>query len=298
VITTRNDTTHHVLRVARPVLDEQGEVVYLVGYGMDVTERANYEQHLKEAKEQAEHLAQLKSAFLANMSHEIRTPLTGIIGFADVLDEEVSDEHREIVALIRDSGERLMETLNSVLDLARLEAGALDIEPVLLNLNQEIEETVRLFRSMAEEKNLDIRVEIPDETIYAHLDRTGLHRVLNNLLSNAIKFTEQGHIALTLTPDGEWADIEIEDTGIGIGEHFLPHLFDEFKQESTGPARSHTGSGLGLAITRRLIDQMHSTIDVTSTKGEGTRFTVRVPRVVPEAPASEGGSVAASVSRQ
>ncbi|NBC18002.1 MAG: PAS domain S-box protein [Bacteroidetes bacterium] len=295
-LTTRTGETRHMLRVARPVLDEQGEVLYLVGYGMDVTERTEYEHHLKEAKEQAEDLARLKSAFLANMSHEIRTPLTGIIGFASVLDDEVSEEHREIVTLIRHSGERLMETLNSVLDLARLEAGALDIEPTLLNLIEEVTETARLFQSMSDEKDLPLRIETPRQPVHALLDRAALHRVLSNLLSNAIKFTESGHVALTLTVEDDDAVITVEDTGIGISDDFMPHLFDEFKQESTGLARSHTGSGLGLAITRRLVEQMGGAIEVESTKGEGTCFILRFSRAIPDAASPSNGQVATSTA--
>ena len=243
----------------------------------DVTERKRYEQHLKEAKEQAEDLARLKTAFLANMSHEIRTPLTGIIGFASVLDTELSDEHREIITLIRHSSERLMETLNSVLDLARLEAGALDLEPEPLELGHEAEDAARLFHARAEQKGVVLRTALPPEEIYAHLDRAALHRVLSNLLSNAIKFTNEGHVTLGLARDVEEACLRVEDTGVGISEDFLPYLFDEFRQESKGLARSHTGSGLGLSITRRLVERMEGTIEVESTKGVGTCFTIRFP---------------------
>jgi signal transduction histidine kinase len=209
----------------------------------------------------------------------------------------VSDEHREIVTLIRHSGERLMETLNSVLDLARLEAGALEIEPALLNLNDEVAEATPLFHSMGGQKDLSMRVEVPETPVHALLDRAALHRILNNLLSNAIKFTNHGYVSLTLTPEDDEVVITVEDTGVGISEEFMPHLFDEFRQESTGLARSHTGSGLGLAITRRLVEQMNGAIAVTSTKDEGTCFTVRFPRVLPEAAPALHASMASSAQQ-
>jgi PAS domain S-box-containing protein len=267
----------HVLSVATPVLDENDEVVYVVGYGMDITERKHFEQKLLEAKHAAEEMARLKSAFVANMSHEIRTPLTAILGFAAVLGEELAEEQREIVDIIKQSGEWLLETLNSVLDLARLEANALDIDPKLVDLTEEIQEATQLYRPMAERKGLAFHLDLPNHAVEAQLDRAFLHRVLSNLLSNAIKFTDTGEIRLRLTLIGSDVEIHVEDTGIGIGEDFLPHLFEEFKQESTGISRTHTGSGLGLAITRHLVERMHGQIRVESKRVRGSHFLVTLP---------------------
>ena len=133
---------------------------------------------------------------------------------------------------------------------------------------------------MAEEKGLTLEIDLPDDVVRAPLDRAFLHRVLSNLLSNAIKFTEEGEVRLVLVPLGNEVQIQVRDTGIGIAESFQPHLFEEFKQESTGLSRTHTGSGLGLAITRHLVERMNGQIDVHSAKGEGTTFTVTFP-VIP-----------------
>ncbi len=276
-LTTQAGEERHLLRVATPVLDDDGKVLYVVGYGIDITERKAFEHQLLEAKSAAEDMARLKSSFVANMSHEVRTPLTAILGFATVLSEELEGEQRELVEIIKQSGERLLETLNSVLDLARLESEALGLDPRALNLGDELLAAARLFGPMAEKKGLALELEVPDEAVRAQLDRALLHRVVSNLLSNAIKFTEEGEVRLVLVSLGNEVQIQVKDTGIGIDESFQPHLFEEFKQESTGLARTHTGSGLGLAITRRLVEQMHGRIEVHSVKGEGATFTVTFP---------------------
>ena len=252
----------------------------------DVTERKRAEAVLVRAKEQAEEVARLKSTFLANMSHEIRTPLTGILGFASILAEEVSDpQQAEFVDLIESSGRRLLDTLNSVLDLARLEAGHTEIALEDTLMREPVEETVRLLRALAAEKGLalDAVIDAPDAA--AELDAGALDRVLTNLVGNAIKFTEQGGIRLTVRADAHRAYIDVADTGVGIDPEFLPHLFEEFQQESSGAQRSHEGSGLGLAITRQLVHRMGGEIGVRSVKGQGTTFTVAFPRVeVPPPP--------------
>ncbi len=244
----------------------------------DVTERKRVEVALVQAKEQAEEMAQMKSAFLANMSHEIRTPLTGILGFADVLAEEVDDDHREFVQLIERSGKRLLETLNSVLDLARIEAGQMEIDLHVVDVGEFVEDAVRLLGPLAEEKELTLETVVEAEDARVRVDRGGLNRILNNLVGNAIKFTAQGGITVRVTESGEQLAITVEDTGVGIEAAFLPRLFEEFKQESTGIGRSHEGSGLGLTITRRLVEMMHGTISVESEKGAGSTFTITFPR--------------------
>ncbi len=291
-LTTQAGEERHHLSVATPVLDDHGKVLYVVGYGIDITERKAFEDQLLEAKSAAEDMARLKSSFVANMSHEVRTPLTAILGFATVLGEELEGEQRELVEIIKQSGERLLETLNSVLDLARLESEALGLDPRALNLGDELLAAARLFGPMAEEKGLALELEVPDEAVRAQLDRALLHRVVSNLLSNAIKFTEEGEVRIVLVSPGNEVQIQVKDTGIGIDESFQPHLFEEFKQESTGLARTHTGSGLGLAITRHLVERMHGQIEVHSAKGEGATFTVTFPATPP------GLSVDADVPEQ
>ena len=261
--------------VSAPV-QYQGRPVFQVVL-RDITERKQYERHLLEAKERAEEIARFKSTLLSNISHEIRTPLAGVIGFAEVLEEELDEPHRELAALIRDSGRRLLETLNTLLDLARIEAGAFVLSPEPFDAADEVRQSVRIFQRMIEDKGLRLALELPDGPLPVYLDRNGFHRIVVNLVSNAVKFTDEGMIRVGLATEGDWLRLEVQDTGVGIDPAFLPHLFEEFRQENNGLARTHQGSGLGLAITHRLVEMMGGRIEVESEKGKGTTFTVWLP---------------------
>ena len=230
------------------------------------------------AKEEAEEMVRLKSTFLTNMSHEIRTPLTGIIGYAQILAGEVAASQAEFVEVIEQSGMRLMDTLNSILDLSQLEAGGLELEVAEIDLASEIEEVTRLLLPLAREKNLRLRTTIRTPNVRARLDQISLNRLLNNLIRNAIKFTEKGEVVVCLETDEHRIYIHVQDTGVGISPAFIPYLFDEFRQESQGLTRSYEGNGLGLAITKRLIELMGGEITVESEKEQGSRFTVSFPK--------------------
>lgn len=249
-------------------------------YFNDITKRKEYEKQLIEAKEEAEQLAHLKSTLLANMSHEIRTPLTSVLGFSSILAEEATGAHKEFAQLIGQNGKRLMDTLNSVLDLAQLESGAMKSKPGIVNLEEEVEQMVLLLTPLADEKGLFLRTECTLQDATGAIDRAMLNRVLNNLVGNAIKFTPEGGVVVTISGTEDQLLVSVTDTGIGISDDFLPQLFEEFRQESTGLARSYEGNGLGLSITRRLVELMHGAIDVKSKKGVGTTFTVKIPRNV------------------
>ncbi|MFN3595988.1 MAG: PAS domain-containing protein [Rubricoccaceae bacterium] len=268
----------------RLVRDARGRVTTMQLVSRDITERRRYEAELVAAREDALEAARLKSALLANMSHEIRTPLTGIIGFADLLADAADDDTREFAERIAASGQRLMDTLNSVLDLAQLEAGALRFEPVPVDVSAEVRGVAALLQARAAARGLALTLDLPEAPLLALGDRAALGRVLANLVGNAIKFTEAGHVALAVRPVAGQQQVEVcvRDTGVGIGPEFLPRLFREFEQESHGHGRRFEGSGLGLAITRRLVDLMGGTIAVESTPGVGTAFTVRLPAAIPD----------------
>jgi len=247
------------------------------GYAVDVTERVRRRHELVAAKQEAEELNRLKTAFLANMSHEIRTPLTSIIGFAEILQEEVGDEHGRAPELIHTAGRRLMSTLDSVLQLSRLEADAIRLNPVSVALCEEVRDTFLLFEQQAAETDVDLRLDVPDVPVDIHTDPSALQRVLQNLIGNAIKFTPEGYIRVQVTRDDETVSISVEDTGIGISPDFADKIYEAFEQESTGPGRSYEGSGLGLTVVKRLVTLMGGDVHMESTPGEGTTFTVVLP---------------------
>ena len=244
----------------------------------DVEDRWAYEQGLIEARRQAEEMASMRSVFLNNISHEIRTPLTTIIGFADILHGTAEGEMREMAEMIQNGGQRLLTTLNSVLDLAQLEGGAMELEPIPLDLVTELRAVSETYEMDARRKGLKFVLDRPDDVVSAVTDRRTLHRVVGNLLSNAVKFTDEGEVRLALAATEDDVRITISDTGFGISEEFIPRIFDEFQQESGGLTRTHEGTGLGLTIVSRLVDLMEGRIEVSSTPQQGTAFTVTLPR--------------------
>ncbi len=262
----------------------------LSGHATVVLDRIERERELVQAKESAEKANELKSAFLANMSHEIRTPLTSIIGFAEAIGDATPDAVEEdgqsiprFASLIEKSGRRLLDTLNSVLDFSQLEAGSLQLQLQKVNLAAEIEETIGIYQPRATDADIDLSMTLPNDLPDIYADPEAFRRILRNLLSNAVKFTGSGgSITVSARPQDDTVQIQVEDTGIGIEEEFVPHLFDAFEQESTGSKRTHEGSGLGLAVAQRLVQLMQGDITVSTEKGIGTRFTIELPKNAPE----------------
>ncbi|MEL6772536.1 MAG: PAS domain-containing sensor histidine kinase, partial [Bacteroidota bacterium] len=266
-------------------VQEVDGVVLVQGIFRDATQRRQHETMLTEARDDAEAASRLKSSLLANMSHELRTPLTAIIGFAEVVSEALADrgdaDLTEYIHLISQGGERLLNTLNSVLEFARLEAGRDPLQPEPFDLHARLHSIVAFFSQQATEKGLAIRFEsstpAPCPVV---LDPSGLERAVINLVSNAIKFTQRGEVRLDLAAEKERVQITVHDTGIGISPAFMERLFEEFEQESAGMSRRHEGSGLGLAITKRLVEMMGGAIAVGSEPGVGTWFKLDLPRVL------------------
>lgn len=230
--------------------------------------------------------SQLKSQFLATMSHELRTPLNAIIGFSQLLlrlsKGPLTSSQRDMVERILNNGKNLLELLNDVLDLSKIEAGRLEIKPELCNLAQVVQTTVAELRSLAEDKQLELslQIDLPDPQVY--YDRSRFRRILVNLLSNAIKFTESGSVWVRLSALGaERIALEVEDTGIGISPSHLNYIFEPFRQIDQTTTRPHTGSGLGLAITHSLVQMMGGRITVQSQVGQGSVFRVELPRQIP-----------------
>jgi signal transduction histidine kinase len=233
---------------------------------------------LKEANERLRQANKLKDEFLANTSHELRTPLTAILGFTSVLQEELEGEHGEFLGLINANGQRLLHTVNSLLDLAKIRAGIVTLSSEKVDAAGQVQEMSRMLQPLAQEKDLYLTVEGPDLPVFARLDPHYFDRILYNLIGNAIKFTDEGGVTVEVEHDAATLTVHVRDTGVGIDDTFIPHLFEAFKQESSGLGRLHEGSGLGLAITAHLIDLMEGEIEVESRKGEGSVFTVTLPR--------------------
>ncbi len=243
----------------------------------DVTSRKSFEAEQIAARERAEEMTRLKSTLLANMSHEIRTPLTSIIGMASVLSRQVPPEYQDQTEHIERAGKRLARTLDSVLTLAQLEGAAFETKLDTINLNADARDAVRSLNQLAAAKGLDLEIITPEKPVLICTDQAHISGIFNNLIGNAIKFTTEGCILVHVIAEEDRAILRIEDSGIGIKEEFLPHIFDEFRQESTGISRSHGGVGLGLAITKRMVDVIGATISVFSTPGGGTTFTLTFP---------------------
>lgn len=240
-------------------------------------------RRLQQANQGLQQANKLKDEFLANTSHELRTPLTAILGFTSVLQEETDDHRSEFLELIEMNGQRLLSTVNSLLDIAKLRAGMVDMERQPVDMRAVAQRIARMLQPLAEQKGLTMRVMPDADDADAFVDRRYLEQILFNLVGNAIKFTNEGRVEVDVVAQARSVMLEVSDTGVGIDEAFLPHLFEEFKQESSGLDRSHEGSGLGLSITARLVNMMEGTIQVESEKGEGTTFTVAFPRAAESA---------------
>ena len=261
------------------VRDDNGTIVGIVWILSDVSERRAVEQQLITAKEQAEEASRIKSAILTNITHEVRTPLTVILGFTSMMRKGISAKYKRFVDLIERSGQRLLLTLDSMLDLAQLEAGTLALSPEPVNLVEVAHSVIDTLQPLADQKGIDLRLRTVHEAMPAYQDHRLLVRVVHNLLDNALKFTTDGYIEVALhrSNDGTAVHLTVEDTGVGIDASFVTHVFDEFAQESSGLERSYQGSGLGLTVSRRLIERVGGRIKVDSTKGEGTTFHVTLP---------------------
>ena len=258
--------------------DEMGELAHSFNRMADSVEESF--QRLEEAREKAEEASRQKSAFLATMSHELRTPLNGILGFAELLKYELATpSHREYARVIQQSGQHLLNLVNEILDLAKIESGEMRFTWASTSLANLVEECAAVYRISAEAKDIRFALQLA-ENLPAEFttDSTRLRQILNNLLSNAVKFTSAGEVSLLVSCAGDDIIFTVRDTGPGIPPDSRDTIFEKFKQLENFLTREHGGTGLGLALVRQLVELMGGRITLETEVGIGSTFTVYLPR--------------------
>src|SRR5947209_4886918 len=232
----------------------------------------------------------LKSDFLATMSHELRTPLNSILGFSEVLGsgDNLNDKQQRWVGNIRSSGQKLLNLINDILDLAKIEAGKMHVRVEDFNLHDICDGLLNMFRPLAEKKNIDLRGQFDPAIPTMRQDVTKLQQILENLLSNAVKFTpEGGRVLLQADADARHVILTVSDTGVGIAPEEQELVFQKFRQSGNPLTREHAGTGLGLSIVRELCKLLGGEITLYSELGRGSTFTVRLPLQLSEEPRLE-----------
>jgi PAS domain S-box-containing protein len=277
-----------VLATKAPIRDRDGRVTGLVGICRDVTELKRTQDELRLAKEAAEAANRLKSEFLSTVTHELRTPLTSIQGYLELLLDgaagEITPEQQRFLEIVHANSRRLTAFINDVLDLAKIEAGRLDLELRPVDLAGAVEQVRAVLQPQATAKGLALEIEVPPGVPPVAADPERLHQILVNLAGNAAKFTERGRVAISARAQEGWVEVAVADTGIGIAPDVLPHVFDEFRQADSAITRRFGGSGLGLAIAKQLTELHGGTLAVASEVGVGTTFALRLPTAAPSWP--------------
>ena len=270
---------------------ENGEPLYFISQIQDITAQKQAEAELVAARDAARHASEAKSAFLASMSHEIRTPMTGVMGMLDMLkDSGVTGDQLELIRTARSSAEMLLSIINDVLDMAKLEAGRVEIAKTDFHAETLLRTVCDMMAARAEEKGLVFNAVLPLSTrIWLKGDPDRISQILFNLMGNAVKFTDRGEVALAAetrsTDSGLDLILHVSDTGRGIPADKIDLIFKEFEQAHESDAHRKDGTGLGLAIVSRLVDAMGGTISVKSQEGRGSVFSVRLPLAAGHAPA-------------
>lgn len=264
-----------------PLFDRSGQIIGTFGISRDITERVRAQEELQAAKEAAEYADRAKSDFLANMSHELRTPLNAIIGFAEILRDEIigpiRPDQKELVVDIHTSGRHLLNMINDILDLSKIEAGTMDLDFETFSIVDTMEEVNTVVNALASKKRIHLVQEF-DRDITVTADKTKFKQILYNLLANGVKFTNEGGRVITKLEISENSLlVRVIDTGVGITPEDQEMLFQAFTQVDTSKARAHEGTGLGLALTKRLVELHGGEIWVESTVGEGSTFSFTLP---------------------
>jgi PAS domain S-box-containing protein len=253
-----------------------------IGIGIDLTDKKLLESTISYARDKAEELSRVKVNLLANMSHELRTPMIGILGYAEIMEEVVEDPAiLEMVEIINKSAQRLIETLNLILDYSRLEAESQEFQFLPFDIVSLTNDVINLFKKSAAKKGLNIHLATEENKITLSSDERAVYQILNNLVNNAIKFTLAGEIKIFIRKVNEnnkhIINLKVQDSGIGIKPENLSMIWQEFRQVSEGVGRNFEGTGLGLSVTKKLCDKLGIKLSVSSKIGVGTIFSLNIP---------------------
>lgn len=264
-----------------PIIDENGVMIGIVGSARDVTVQKNYEKELIKAKYKAEESDSFKSSFLANMSHEIRTPMNSILGFISLLEEEslTKDEKKEFLSIIRSSGERLLGTINDIIDISKIESGQMKINISEFDVNNLINYLFNMFSKEAEVRNLKFEKPEPVRTVHSIMvtDKEKLYSITTNLIKNALKFTQTGFVEFDLNVDDKYLYFYVKDSGVGISNEKMDKIFDRFNQGDLKDKTKVESSGLGLSITKAYCELLGGSVWCESEENVGSTFHVKLP---------------------
>ena len=280
---TESPRSYEIIKV--PIYDNEGEPAWLIMLGRDVTARKKMTEELKHAKENAEMADHLKTAFLTNMSHELRTPLNGIVGFSQLLSQPnlTREEHKEFTRIIIESSNFLLNIINDIIDLSKIETGQFTINIKPVNIKELLHDSIKYYKNHYKKSAVNLELEYPElpEQIIIDTDKIRLQQILNNLVANAFKFTKKGEINISIDFDQSHQHllIKVRDTGIGIDSRYHDIIFDRFRQVEEGYTREYGGAGLGLAISRKLIEMLGGKISLISEPGMGSEFTIKLPYI-------------------
>lgn len=283
IMDKRKDGSHFwAYETIAPVKDDHGLVTHYIATHEDISERKDSEFAIKTALEHADIANRAKSELLANMSHELRTPLNAIIGFSGAIKMEAygpigNDKYRDYVSDIASSGQHLLELINDILDVSAIEAGMVELQEGDIEIPNIVESSIRLVKHRAEQGEIELNINVDDSLPMLHADERRIKQILLNLLSNAIKFTQPGgEVSLNATLDENNGHVfTVSDTGIGMNNNEQAKAMKQFSQVDSGLNRTQEGTGLGLPLTLGLVELHGGTLDIDSTKDEGTRVTVR-----------------------
>ncbi len=277
----KNGELYWIQAVISPIIDDRGKVTNFVSIREDITERKRMMEELVAARDKAEESDKLKLAFLANMSHEIRTPMNGILGFAEMLKTPglSAEEQQKFIEIIEESGNRMLETVNDLIDISKIETGQVNLQITETDLNGQIDSLIEFFMPQAEKKSLHLvlKERLPDRLATMKTDRVKLDSILTNLLKNAIKFTHEGKIEVGCVPGKGFVEYYVSDTGIGVAADRQEAIFNRFEQADMKDSRSFQGAGLGLSIARSYAEMLGGEIRMESEEGRGSTFYFNLP---------------------